>query len=83
MNTTVRLNSKYQVVIPKAACQAMGVKAGDQLLVLCKADRVVLMPKPKRFGQKMAGLHREIWQGAGGNLKGERDEGRCYLPGPP
>ena len=47
MNSTVKLSSKYQVVIPQAAREALGLEAGDELLVLVKPDRVVMMPKPK------------------------------------
>ncbi len=73
MNATVKLSSKYQVVIPRAAREALGLEAGDELLILCKADRVVMMPKPKKYSQRTAGLHREIWQGAHAYLKDERD----------
>ena len=73
MNATAKLSSKYQVVIPQAAREALGLKAGDELLILCKQDRVVMMPKPKKFAQRTAGLHREIWQGAESYLKDERE----------
>lgn len=73
MNARVKLSSKHQVVIPQAARDAMGLQAGDELLVLCKADRVVMLPKPKRFTRKLAGLHREIWHGASAYLADERD----------
>ena len=73
MNATVKLSSKYQVVIPRAAPEALGLEAGDELLILCKADRVVMMPKPKKYTQHTAGLHREIWRGAEAYLKDERD----------
>ena len=43
MKSVVTLSSKYQVVIPRAAREAMSLSAGDELLVLCKQDRVVLM----------------------------------------
>jgi AbrB family looped-hinge helix DNA binding protein len=72
MNATVRLNSKYQVVIPRAAREALGLQAGDKLLMLVKPDRVVMMPKPKKFGERTAGLHRDVWQGAAAYLKDER-----------
>ena len=72
MNATVKLSSKYQVVIPQAAREALGLEAGDELLVLCKPDRVVMMPKPKKFSQRTAGLHKGIWQGAEAYLKDER-----------
>ncbi len=73
VNATVKLSSKYQVVIPQAARKALGLEAGDELLVLCKADRVVMMPKPKKFAQRTAGLHSEVWQGAEAYLKDERE----------
>ena len=72
MNSTVKLSSKYQVVIPQAAREALGLEVGDELLVLCKSDRVVMMPKPKKFSGRTAGLHREVWEGARAYLKDER-----------
>jgi len=73
MNATIKLSSKYQVVIPRAARKALGLKVGDELLVLCKPDRVVMMPKPKKYTRRTTGLHREIWRGAETYLKDERE----------
>jgi AbrB family looped-hinge helix DNA binding protein len=42
--TTVTLSSKYQIVIPQAAREALSLSAGDELLALCKPDRVVIIP---------------------------------------
>ena len=72
MATTVRLSSKYQIVIPQAAREALSLSAGDELLVLCKSDRVVIMPKPKNFTRHTAGLNHEIWLGAQSYLQDER-----------
>jgi AbrB family looped-hinge helix DNA binding protein len=72
MNATVKLSSKYQIVIPQAAREALSLEAGDELLVLCKTDRVVIVPKPKKFTRRTAGLHREVWQGAEAYLQEER-----------
>jgi AbrB family looped-hinge helix DNA binding protein len=74
MKTTVRLSSKYQIVIPQAAREALSLSAGDELLVLCKSDRVVIIPKPKRFAKRTAGLHSEIWRGAESYLQNERED---------
>ena len=30
--------------------------------MLCKEDRIVLIPKPKSFTEKLSGLHKEVWQ---------------------
>lgn len=70
---TVTLSSKYQIVIPREAREALSLSAGDELLVLCKSDRVVIVPKPKKFAKHMAGLHREVWQGAEAYLQDERN----------
>jgi AbrB family looped-hinge helix DNA binding protein len=74
MATTVTLSSKYQIVIPQAAREALSLQAGDELLVLCKPDRVVIVPKPKKFARRTAGLHKEIWQGADAYLQDERKD---------
>lgn len=74
MATTVTLSSKYQIVIPQAAREALSLHAGDELLVLCKPDRVVIVPKPKKFARRTAGLHREVWQGADAYLQEERQD---------
>mgnify|MGYP001009382618 CR=1 FL=1 len=71
--TTVTLSSKYQIVIPQEAREALGLSKGDELLVLCKPDRVVIVPKPKKFAKRLAGLHREVWRGAQAYLNGERE----------
>lgn len=73
MAATVTLSSKYQIVIPREAREALGLSAGDELLVLSKPDRVVIVPKPKKFAKHMAGLHRDVWQGAEAYLQDERD----------
>ncbi|MGD9597507.1 MAG: AbrB/MazE/SpoVT family DNA-binding domain-containing protein [Steroidobacteraceae bacterium] len=73
MGTVVTLNSKFQVVIPRAAREAMALEAGDELLVLCKPDRVVMIAKPASFRAKTAGLHGDIWQGAAACLQDERN----------
>ena len=64
MSTTVTLSSKYQIVIPQAAEKRCSLSAGDELLVLCKSDRVVIIPKPKKFAKRTRGLHSDVWQGA-------------------
>jgi AbrB family looped-hinge helix DNA binding protein len=74
MATTVTLSSKYQIVIPQEAREALSLSAGDELLVLSKPDRVVIIPKPKKFAKRMAGLHREVWQGAEAYLQDERQD---------
>ena len=41
---TVTVSPKYQVVIPRAVREALGVKPGQRLQVLCHSDRIELLP---------------------------------------
>jgi AbrB family looped-hinge helix DNA binding protein len=70
---SVKLSSKFQVVIPQPARATLGLVAGDELMVLVKDDRIVMMPKPKNFTGRLAGLHQEIWQDGAAYLAAERD----------
>jgi hypothetical protein len=65
--------SKFQILIPREAQKAMDPGASEELLGLSKPDRVVITPKPKTVAELMAGLHREVWQGAETYLKDERE----------
>ena len=51
-----KLSSKNQIVLPKAAREAMGVKGGDELLVVVKNDLTIVMPKPKHYAKVLRGL---------------------------
>ena len=61
MPLAVTMRRKYQIIVPREAREKLHLKAGEQFLVLCKEDRIVLIPKPHSFVEKMAGLHREVW----------------------
>ncbi len=56
-----KLSSKNQIVIPKEARQAMGVKGGDELLVVVKNDLILIMPKPKRYAKALQGMAKGIY----------------------
>jgi AbrB family looped-hinge helix DNA binding protein len=65
-----KLSSKNQIVLPKEARQAMGVKAGDALPVVVKNDLIIVMPKPKRYTRALRGLTKGTYPS--GYLKRER-----------
>ena len=65
-----KLSSKNQIVIPKEARQAMGVKGGDELLVVVKNNLTIVMPKPKRYARSLQGLAKVTYPT--GYLKRER-----------
>lgn len=56
-----KVSSKNQIVIPKEARQAMGVKGGDELLVVVKDDLTLIMPKPKRYAKSLYGLAKSTY----------------------
>ena len=41
----VTVSTKFQVVIPQKVRQRLGVKAGQKMIVLAYADRIVLIPE--------------------------------------
>ena len=51
------LSSKNQIVIPRDAREALGVKPGDQLLVVVRGDRVGVLQKPKFHHAAIRGLN--------------------------
>lgn len=68
------LSSKHQIVVPKEAREALGIKPGDRLMVVTRGSTVILMPKPASHGEAMRGLGRGMY----GNdyLRKERESWR-------
>jgi AbrB family looped-hinge helix DNA binding protein len=52
----VKVSSKNQIVIPREAREALGVKPGSQLLVVVRNGVVNLMAKPKDYAKAVRGL---------------------------
>ncbi|RCK72707.1 MAG: transcriptional regulator, AbrB family [Anaerolineae bacterium] len=42
---TVTVSPKYQVVLPKAVRNALGVRAGQKMIVFAYDQRIVLVPE--------------------------------------
>lgn len=76
MPVAVTMSSKNQIVVPSEAREKLHLAPGDKLLVLCKDDRIVLIPKPADFTSRLKGLHAELWEGIdpADYLRGERDD---------
>ncbi len=74
-NVTVKVSSRNQIAVPRVARERLGIKAGDHLLVDVQDGMLILMPQPKDYATRLAGLHREIWEGVDTDayLQGERD----------
>jgi AbrB family looped-hinge helix DNA binding protein len=75
MPTAVTMSRKNQIVVPREAREKLHLLPGQQLLVLSKEDRIVLIPRPKNFTERMSGLHKEVWQGTDADeyIAAERD----------
>jgi AbrB family looped-hinge helix DNA binding protein len=54
--TEATLSAKNQIVIPREAREALGLKAGDKVLVVVKGDRVIVLQKPKSHRRAIRGL---------------------------
>jgi AbrB family looped-hinge helix DNA binding protein len=55
------LSSKNQIVIPREAREALGLKAGDKLLVSVHDGKVIVMERPAKFHLAIRGLARGIY----------------------
>jgi AbrB family looped-hinge helix DNA binding protein len=52
------LSSKNQIVIPREARQALGLKAGDKLVAVVRGARLIVLQKPERHHEALRGLAR-------------------------
>ncbi|MFZ5808321.1 MAG: AbrB/MazE/SpoVT family DNA-binding domain-containing protein [Chloroflexota bacterium] len=43
--TEVTVSPKYQVVLPKAARELLGIKVGQKMVVIAYDNRIVLVPE--------------------------------------
>jgi AbrB family looped-hinge helix DNA binding protein len=50
------VSSKNQIVIPREAREALGLKAGDKVLVVVRGKRVLVLQKPKSHREALRGL---------------------------
>jgi AbrB family looped-hinge helix DNA binding protein len=55
------LSAKNQIVIPREAREALGVKPGDKLLVVVRGDTVIILKKPKSYHAAIRGIARGLY----------------------
>jgi AbrB family looped-hinge helix DNA binding protein len=65
------VSSKNQIVIPREARKALGVKPGDTVLVTTQGNRVIVIEKPKSPRAAIRGLGKGLY--SAGHLKKERE----------
>jgi AbrB family looped-hinge helix DNA binding protein len=54
--TEATLSTKNQIVIPREAREALGLKPGDKILVVVKSGKVLVLQKPKFYHAAIRGL---------------------------
>ncbi|HWY08688.1 MAG TPA: AbrB/MazE/SpoVT family DNA-binding domain-containing protein [Candidatus Acidoferrales bacterium] len=55
------VSSKYQIVIPREARKALGLKPGDKLLVILHGDNIIILQKPKSYRKAISGIARGLY----------------------
>jgi len=63
MKSVVRVGKKYQIVIPKKIREQVGLKIEDELVMSVRNSWIVIQPRPKRYGDYMQGLGKQMWKG--------------------
>jgi len=53
---SVKMSSKNQIVVPKEAREALGLRAGDRLLVRVERESLRLEREPRDLAGRLAGL---------------------------
>ena len=53
------LSSKNQIVVPREAREALGVRPGDKLLVAVRGKTVVILRRPRSWTKALRGLANE------------------------
>lgn len=54
----VTLSAKNQIVIPRDAREALGLKPGDKIEIVVRGKRILLLQKPKSYHTAIRGLAR-------------------------
>lgn len=66
MPASVKMSSKHQIVVPREAREALGLRPGDRLLVTVADDVIEMRREPRDIIGELEGLLREA--GADGEL---------------
>ena len=53
--TEATLSGKNQIVIPREAREALGLKPGDKILVVVRGSKVLILQKPKSYRAAIRG----------------------------
>lgn len=59
--TEATLSAKNQIVIPREAREALGLKPGDKILVVVQGGKVLVLQKPESYHAAIRGLARSAY----------------------
>ena len=72
--TEATLSAKNQIVVPREAREALGLKPGDKILVVVRGEKVLVLQRPKSHRVAMRGMARGIY--AADHVQKERRDWR-------
>ncbi len=56
MSSSVKMSSKHQIVVPREAREALGLRPGDRLLVTVTGDIIEMRAEPQDVVAELEGL---------------------------
>jgi AbrB family looped-hinge helix DNA binding protein len=59
----VKVSKRNQIGVPAEARKALGINAGDTLLVEQRKGMLYIRREPIDYAQALLGLHKEVWEG--------------------
>ena len=62
----VKLSERNQMVLPKAAREALGIEPGGRVVVVIEGQNVRLLPEPENWSDYIYGLGKSTWEELGG-----------------
>jgi len=60
-SVSVKVSSRYQIAVPRAARERLHIQRGDRLLVDVQDGLLILIPQPQDYVSHMLGLHKQVW----------------------
>jgi AbrB family looped-hinge helix DNA binding protein len=56
-----KLSTKNQIVIPREVRQQLGLKPGDKILLALHGDTAIMIRKPKKYSEALAGIMKGMY----------------------
>lgn len=56
-----KISSKNQIVIPLEARKALGLKAGDKVIIVPRGETIIIMRKPKSYAKAILGMGKGMY----------------------